>query len=369
MATETAFALAGLGGNNSHGAGFLAAAQEVARGRGEPSGILPGLRMISCTSGAIATTASYLRGGNLRAELEDRIAAIRRVTRLPDGAWADPLRLPVLMLGTGVPGVFGPYWQAMAERLWRYVADQVTRSSQTIPAPPTFDDFLNLWYPARMLVPRLPAEFFEETAETFNTSHIGVACNSFDPGGGIEYLYVNPVGMTLIKDHHDPDAAYGRRSDNRVIYQAITPAALRNALWLFYYGFDEQTQVDGAYARSIILNELTFAQRIWAVKPINHRWLGSLPRNLLEVLDMQTELWMGSSYREQARTIALVNRLGEPGRRALREATGEDKAYHSIELKPVEIAMQRGFFSYFVEDIAVFEHAYDEAIDQLAASD
>jgi hypothetical protein len=144
MATETAFALAGLGGNNSHGAGFLAAA------------------------------------------------------------------------------------------LWRYMADQVTRSWQTIPAPPTFDDFLNLWYPARMLVPRLPAEFFEETAETFNTSHIGVACNSFDPGGGIEYLYVNPVGMTLIKDHHDPDAAYGRRSDNRVIYQAITPAALRNALWLFY---------------------------------------------------------------------------------------------------------------------------------------
>ena len=35
----------------------------------------------------------------------------------------------------------------------------------------------------------------------------------------------------------------------------------------------------------------------------------------------------GSSYREQARTIALVNRLGEPGRQALREATGNDKAY------------------------------------------
>jgi hypothetical protein len=65
-----------------------------------------------------------------------------------------------------------------------------------------------------------------------------------------------------------------------------------------------------------------------------------------------------SSYREQARTIALVNRLGEPGRRALREATGKDKAYHSIELKPVEIAMQRGVLSYFVEDIAVFKDAY-----------
>jgi hypothetical protein len=368
MATQTAFALAGLGGNNAHGAGFLAAAQEVARGRGEPSGILPGLDMISCTSGAIATTASYLRGGDLRAELEDRIAAIRRATMLPDGAWADSLRLPVVTLGTGVPGVFGPYWQAITEHLWRYAADQVTRSWQTIPAPPTFDDFLDLWYPARTLVPELPAEFFEHTAATFNNSHIGVACNSFDPGAGIEYLYINDVGMTLIKDHHDPDAAYGQARDDRVVYQAITPAALRDALWLFYYGFDGQAQVDGAYARSIILDELTFAKRIWAVKPINDRWLGRLPGNLLEVLDMQTELWMGSSYREQARTIALVNRLGKSGRRALREATGKNKTYHSIDLKPVEIGVQRGFFSYFVEDITVFQDAYGQAIAQLAAT-
>jgi hypothetical protein len=78
---------------------------------------------------------------------------------------------------------------------------------------------------------------------------------------------------------------------------------------------------------------------------------------------------MGSSCREQARTIALVNRLGEPGRRALREATGKDKAYHSIDLKPVEIGMQRGFFSYFVEDITVFQDAYSQAVAKLAASD
>jgi hypothetical protein len=138
------------------------------------------------------------------------------------------------MLGTGVPGVFGPYWQAMSEHLRRYAADQVTKSWQTIPAPPTIDDLLNLWYPARILVPKLPAKFFEETAATFNDSHIGVACNSFDPGAGIEYLDVNDVGMTLITEHHDPDAAYGHGND-RVIYQPITPAALRNASWAARY--------------------------------------------------------------------------------------------------------------------------------------
>src|SRR5688500_17015309 len=74
------------------------------------------------------------------------------------------------MLGTGVPGVFNPYWKALTEHLWRYATDQVTRSWQTIPALPTFDDVLNLWHPARTLVPELPAKYFKETADTFNTA-------------------------------------------------------------------------------------------------------------------------------------------------------------------------------------------------------
>src|SRR5688500_3633309 len=110
------------------------------------------------------------------------------------------------MLGTGVPGVFGPYWKALTEHLWSYATDQVTRTWQTIPALPTLDDVLNLWHPARTHVPKLPAKYFKETADTFNNSDIGVVCNSFDPSAGIEYLYVKDVGMTLIKKHHDPDA-------------------------------------------------------------------------------------------------------------------------------------------------------------------
>ena len=45
---------------------------------------------------------------------------------------------------------------------------------------------------------------------------------------------------------------------------------------------------------SIILNELTGTERIYAVKPVNDRWLGRLPQNLFEVADMQTEFWMES---------------------------------------------------------------------------
>ena len=67
---RTAFAISGLGGNNAYGAGFLAAVQEATSRQGITTGLHPGLEMISCTSGAIASTATYLRGGDLRAQVQ-----------------------------------------------------------------------------------------------------------------------------------------------------------------------------------------------------------------------------------------------------------------------------------------------------------
>jgi hypothetical protein len=40
-----------------------------------------------------------------------------------------------------------------------------------------------------------------------------------------------------------------------------------------------------------------------------------------------------------------------------------------IDLQPLEIGVQRGFFTYFVEDIAVFQDAYGQALAQLAERD
>lgn len=375
----TTIALAGLGGNNAHGAGFLAAAQQVAEDRDAEGGFLPGLKMISCTSGAIASTATYLRGGDLRDELKARIAAVERPTAgLPGGPWTAPLRSAVVTIWTGVPGVFGGCREAYTEHLMRSSMRSMLRafSGKWWSSLPTTDDVLDLALPARIFVPKLSEEFFEQTAATFNSSPIGVTCNSFDPRAGIEYLYVNEVGLRHIQQHHDAAADYGR-SKGRTVYEPITSGGIRDALWLFYYGFETQTRVDGAYARSIILDELTFADRIWVVKPINDRWLGRLPGNLLEVLDMQTELWMGTSYREQVRAINLVNRLGDDGRKALSaggtlSAGGEGKGYHRkgyhhIDLETIEIEMQRGFFTYFLEEMAVFEKAYNQAYARLVA--
>jgi hypothetical protein len=145
--------------------------------------------------------------------------------------------------------------------------------------------------------------------------------------------------------------------------------------------------VDGAYARSIILNELTGAERIYAVKPVNDRWLGRLPQNLFEVADMQTEFWMEASYREQYRLIETINDLKRAGRLPVKPKEQRDnghaketeleprirrvrqKKYKDVELVPVEIAIQRGFFTYFVEDREVFRDAYGQALRLLMERD
>ncbi len=364
-----AFAIAGLGGNNAHGSGFLAAAQEATARGGAPGELYPGLEMITCTSGAIASVAAYLRGMDLRAQVKARIDAVDQTTWLPAQSWADPLRLPIIVGLTGIPGVFGSYSQAVAQHLMAETLAVMTTGRPAFPSPTALiDTFL----PARMFVPQLPEAQFEEWAQTFNDSRIGIAFNSYDPSAGKEYLYVNEPGMALIRGHHDSEAQYGSERKGSV-YQPVTAEGLRRALWLFWYGFEEPGQhVDGCYGRSIILNELTFADQIYAVKPINDRWIGALPRNVFEVLDMQTELWMGTSYRLQRHQIDLVNhllrdeRIG-PGRDDLPAA--RRKAYHQVDLTPVEIETQRGFFTYFVEDMDVFDAAYQQTMERLTGDE
>jgi hypothetical protein len=252
------------------------------------------------------------------------------------------------------------------------------------PLPPTAQEWVNTVLPARMFVPERPESDFEHWADLFNHTHVGIVFNSFDPSAGEEYLYVNEPGMRLIRQHHDPEARYdGRRK--RSTYQPIDASAIKKALWLFWYGFDQPRQhVDGAYARSIILNEATFADTIYAVKPVNDRWIGPLPKNALEVLDMQTELMLGTSYRQQRHQIDLINRLLTEGRLLdVKETTDRAQAtagpagsgpsaqdkhlkeYHHVELVPIEIQMQRGFFTYFVEDIEVFDAAFQQARELL----
>ncbi len=366
MPKRTAIALAGLGGSNAHGSGFLAAAQAFARDRGARDGLLPGLEMISCTSGASASTALYLRGEDLGADLEQRVTEARQSrNRWWLGTVETPQQAAVATLLVGVPGVFGGLLYSLPRHYWRTTRDLV-RDGIGWRRLPTAKNLTDLLMPARAFVPELPDEFFEQTADTFNAASIGVVCNSYAPTQDVEYLHVNEAGLKLIREYHDPSAAYDGGS-GRVRYRPITPKGLREALWLFYYGLQGNAHIDGAYARSIILDELTFAEDLWAVRPLNSRWIGALPSNLPEVLDLQTELWMNASYRQQVRALRLIGRLDKAGRTELSENDDKGRDYHEIELHEVELQSQRGFYSYFVEDMAVFRDAREAAYHTLSA--
>ena len=62
---------------------------------------------------------------------------------------------------------------------------------------------------------------------------------------------------------------------------------------------------------------------------------------------------------QQVAQIDLVNRL-------CRRGVLKRPDYHKIELRPVEIGVQRGYFSYFVEDMDVFENALVHGAKALA---
>ena len=136
-----AFALAGLGGFNAHGAGFLQAARD---NQVEPD-------LVTATSGQIVVLAAYLRGEpDLKKGLIDK--------SIEENPFS-PLQIALL----GYPGVFEP---AVAEAIKRILT------------PPYFgmgiNFFADRFLPAQLFKPARTAETIKGLADTFNASHVGV---------------------------------------------------------------------------------------------------------------------------------------------------------------------------------------------------
>jgi hypothetical protein len=137
--TSLAFALAGLGGFNAHGAGFLQAARD--------NEIEPDL--VTATSGQIVVLAAYLKGAtDLKKGLIDKA--------LEDNPFAQ-LRIALL----GYPGVFEP---AVTEAVARILALPYLGIG--------IDFFANRFLPAQLYKPTRTVETIEELADTFNDSHM-----------------------------------------------------------------------------------------------------------------------------------------------------------------------------------------------------
>jgi hypothetical protein len=384
---ELAFALGGLAGNNAHGAGFLQAALD--------EGFRPD--MISCTSGQIRWVYHYLRDPSerkltLRQLMEEAIASMA------------PYQVKVLdylkVVAQGVPAVCRPVWPEFPLEYIENVAAMMHRAFRS-----PFDFVLPLellrTIPCRLMTPEHSPDYFKEMSRVFNASEIGIVFNSFNPVGGTENVYLNDTARRLLREAKKKGgkSAYlpGEKSSyrERTTYQSITPDAIRDALWLYNYGFDPEDRpdahalfVDGAYFRQIILNELTPVRCIFVARPIHHEWVGALPTNWADLEDFKTKLLFNGTYDGERHQILLINKLlgknranpneiptdrddhttstADDGPAAASEKTLVDpEGYHPIELIEVEPKRLRGFIDYILEDIGVFDDAYTRARDRI----
>jgi hypothetical protein len=323
-----AFALGGLGGSNAHGAGFLSAAQKM--------GVAPSI--VSCTSGMIYWVSRYLQ----HADLEQELRAQTMQNLFPPAYnylnWGSAM----------VRGVAGVCRTAVPEYWARWMKPW---------NPLLANEWLDRMVPAQWLIPTRSPGWFADTARIFNeTRDVGVIFNVFEPGVGREYLHGNDAAMRFMKKE------YEEVDEGGVVYKRITPDAVENALWLYLYGFATNKKVDGAYHRQIIMRELHRANVIFAVRPQNQLWVGDLPSNMVDMRDFEIELWFNSSYAGEVAEIGLVNKLIE--QKLLAPAVdGPKKKYdHPIELISIDIGRNRGFFDYFVEDVATYQEAYAAAV-------
>lgn len=359
---RVAFALTGLGGSNAYGAGFLQAALDCK--------VRP--EIITCTSGMLYWTWRYLetlkqsdavQQGCLRREVKAQIKK------------AEPFPMSVDLLNTlnlmssGVDGIFRwatpEYWQRWLKQPFFSLRAEF---------PKTLADML---YPTQLLTPTRSPKDFHAMADTFNESNqIGVCFNSLLAQTGTEYLHLNAKAKAMLEEK-DADIAKFRQGNRargaadqaewrtlpKTIRSNIDAPAIEDALWLTMYGKHTHVaegglsdRIDGAYMRSIILRELTMVDRVMMPRPVSYE-LKEFPSNYFEGEDFKTELWWNASYAPQVAAIEFVNQLV-----LAKDVINKGNAkFKNVELIPVEIDVDRGYFCYFREDLDTFDRGYNIA--------
>jgi hypothetical protein len=303
-----AFALAGLGGFNAHGAGFLKAARDA---RVNPE-------LVTATSGQIIVLAEWLRGTDLETLLVNR--------NQPPGLLG---LLQVAM--TGEQGVFRP---AMREYWSRWLT------------PPT--SLTEMWermLPAQQCVPTRSKDYFQTVSKVLNSAPFGVVFNAYNLAAGNGVLFGNEKARRLLKD--DP-------------LRPITPDSVEAALWLSLYGFEHlpERMMDGAYHRPCVIAELHEFDRIYAVRPLARGWVGRAPKSWFDVQDWQCEMWFSVGYKAEVAELQRINDL-------IDKKVLNHPDYKRVELVEVAPHHPAGFFNYFIESADVYKAAYAESLTKL----
>jgi hypothetical protein len=352
---KIAFALGGLAGNNSHGAGFLYAMLTEKIKPIKPC-------IISCTSGQIRWAYNYIKSkGNADHFLEIYKNDLKqsRVTGEPN---LDLLKLMIF----GFPGVFRPAYESWGTDIFTNGFEAMIDNFKKLykeEHPILLDNLLSLTT-SRTAISLLDDEKLDDISSTFTNSDIGIAFNSYDPIQGIEHVYLNDSADNQLQKLKVPNDSKNKFKKYRV-YKKIEPSAVRDALWLYMYGFrsKEKNQIDGAFFRDVMLSELVVADIIFSARPINHKWKGKLPNTYQANEDMKTEISFNGCYSAERDQVYLINKLLDDN--LINKDTQKGSQYHHIELVEVEIQKQRGFFEYALESQDVFDDAVQLTRDNI----
>jgi hypothetical protein len=338
--TKTAFALAGLGGFNAHGAGFLAAASH--------SKIVPDL--VTATSGQIVVLAAWLQGENL----EDLLV-------LPELEHNPLAQLAIAF--SGDLGIFRPAYLETLRRWWTFPLF----TGNPVKA------FLDRLLPSQLYVPtRQPAEY-KKIADTLNAAKIeehkiGVAFNAYNFETGKTVLFGNDQARSLWPPKkQNPHATKTIGSglsptDDEAELLPITPKDVQSALWLSLYGFSHLPiphLMDGAYSRSCLISELHEFNHIFVARPLAQGWTKKAPSNWFEVQDWQTEMWFSASYKAEVDTLNQINGL-------VRDKLLKSP-FKQVELIEVAPETPAGYFNFFIERKKIYDRAYKCALEKFAA--
>jgi hypothetical protein len=345
---NVAFALGGFGGNNAHGAGFLQAALDAASldATTKPN-------MITFTSGQIYWVFEYLKAlpKALNGSLDESFLRKKLKGHMDEAEPFASRDLNLMTLGwIGRPGHIRPPYR---EFFVDFITNAVRGFERVIEDPKHafFTKELLDTIPARQLVMDFPGTFFETIADTFNKCDIGLAFNSFDPGNGTEVVHLNKTAQDFVGKKPGDRRRLLRE---RTVYNEITRDCVRDGLWLYQYGLEDNSKVDGAYYRQIMLDELMPATDVFVARPISQKWLGNMPSCWTEVEDLKYEVFFNGSYQGERDKLLLVNKLIEDG-------VIKDKRYRKVNLHEIEMETQEGFFEIVFENIDVFDRARNNA--------
>ena len=340
---KVGFALGGLGGFNAFGCGFLQAARQLK--------VTPDI--ITCTSGMIAWLAKWLDGEDLEHLILEQY---QKDTRFPPSLdWLNALSIVAWF---GSYGITRPAWP---EYLARWFTPMTTR--EELP-----EQWFDRLIPAQSGAPLRTREDMEHIADVFNNSSMPVVFSTLHPKSGKAYLHINEAAQTFLRIPSKeivPNTEIGKTVGPQK-YARINPETVGGGLWLFQYGFESAVQhhlnplglVDGVYNRQFIISELHECDRIYAVRPLNTKWLDHPPRNSADIVTFILWMWMNSAYTNEIAGMETVNQLVEDG-------SLTDPSYEMIELIPVEIEQHYGLFHLGHEEKAVYEMAFNEAMSAL----